>query len=230
MCGRFTLRTPAPDLIEHFGLGRIPPLPPRFNVAPTQSVAILRNDDAGQLECAQLRWGLIPNWTRDLAKTPTLINARSETVHEKPSFRSAFKLRRCLILADGFYEWQRAARGKKQPFYISLADQQPFAFAGLWESWQPQQAESDHDKIESCTILTTTANELLHELHDRMPVILSPTDNPVWLDADIQNREALEHLFEPYPSSEMTTWPVSTEVNNVRHDSPTCVERQQLLF
>src|SRR5215216_4713323 len=169
MCGRYTLRTPVDTLAEAFEIEEYPSsITPSYNIAPTQEVAaVVEEDEKRKLE--MLRWGLIPSWAKDPAIGNKMINARAETVAEKPSFRSAFKVRRCLILADGFYEWQKTDNGK-QPYYIKMQDGSPFAFAGLWEIWQ------NGEEIRSATIITTDANDLMNEIHHRMPVILPPED------------------------------------------------------
>ncbi|WP_392532425.1 SOS response-associated peptidase [Nostoc sp. C117] len=227
MCGRFTLNQSAEALVEVFGLHQVPDLAAQHNIAPTQMVAtVLQNPESEKREFKQLHWGLIPSWAKDPKMGAKLINARAETVAEKPAFRSAFKHRRCLVLADGFYEWQRQ-QGKKQPFYFRLQDGQPFAFAGLWERWrcprQPQGETPTNDEIISCTILTTAANELLQPIHERMPVILEPQDYDLWLDSQVQTPETLQQLLHPYPAPAMAAYPVSTLVNNSRHNSPECI-------
>lgn len=185
-------------------------------------------------EFQQLRWGLIPSWAKDIGIGAKLINARSETVAEKPAFRNAFKHRRCLIMADGFYEWQQqgktveslashSGKFKKQPFYFRLQDAQPFGFAGLWEQWESPEGK----KIASCTILTTVANELLQPIHDRMPVILSHQDYDLWLNPQVQTLESLHHILRPYPAVEMSAYPVSTVVNNPRYNSSECIKPYQ---
>ena len=224
MCGRFTLRTPADELARLFtdlhgpdlGLFR-----PRFNIAPTQNVLAVRaaSHAPGQsdhsCEFVTLRWGLVPSWSKSLTGLP-LFNVRSETVAEKPSFRTAFRRRRCLIPANGFYEWQVIGPKQKQPHYISVRTGQPFAFAGIWESWQPP----DGSRVESCTILTTTANAFMQPLHDRMPVILSPDEYAPWLDPELTDPEQLGPMLDQYPADEMTAYPVSSLVGSVRNDSP----------
>lgn len=217
MCGRYTLSTPVGALAEEFGLGgALPDLPASYNIAPTQEVpAILGNDGGRRLE--MLRWGLIPAWADDPGIGARMINARSETAAEKPSFRRAFRNRRCLIPADGFYEWQKAPGGK-QPYHIRMRDGRPFAFAGLWESWG-----RDGEEIRSCTILTTTANALVGEIHDRMPVILARDAYDVWLDPDSESDE-LAGLLAPYPDEEIEKYPVSRFVNSPRNNDPRCVE------
>ena len=170
MCGRYTLTVPVEILAEEFGVtGPLPEVPPSYNIAPTQEVAAVLTDD-GERRLEMLRWGLIPSWADDPGIGSRMINARSETVPEKPSFRRAFRERRCLILADGFYEWKRTNDGK-QPYYIRMEDGRPFAFAGLWESWR-----GGREEIRSCTILTTEASDRVSNIHHRMPVILAPED------------------------------------------------------
>ncbi len=219
MCGRFTLSTPTANLAKLFDLDSVPNLEPRYNIAPTQAVLAVRSTREGLgRELALMRWGLIPSWSKDPAIGSSLINARSETVAEKPSFRTAFKRRRCLIPADGFFEWQKQERAK-QPYFIGLADRQPFAFAGLWEHWEG----ADGSVLDTCTILTTTANATIRPLHDRMPVILDPADYTTWLDA-ATHPDYLFHLLHPYPAEAMITYPVSTLVNNVANDVPACIQ------
>jgi putative SOS response-associated peptidase YedK len=219
MCGRFTLNQPVEALAKIFDVQQLPDLPAEYNIAPTQKVAtVLQNPESKKREFQQLHWGLIPSWAKDPGIGAKTINARAETVAEKPAFRSAFKHRRCLVLADGFYEWQRQ-QGKKQPFYFRLQDGQPFAFAGLWERWQ----SPSNEEITSCTILTTAANELLQPIHERMPVILDPQDYDLWLDSQVQTPQTLQQLLRSYPAAAMTAYPVSTLVNNSRHNSPECI-------
>ncbi len=219
MCGRYTLSQQPETLAEIFALNTVPEIEPRYNIAPTQKVAVvLQTTDTDSRQLQRLRWGLIPSWAKDLSIGAKLINARSETVAEKPSFRSAFKHRRCLIVADGFYEWQRQER-KKQPFYFRLQDRQPFAFAGLWERWKSPEGE----EITSCTILTTQANELLQPIHDRMPVILQPSYYNLWLDPHSTSPEPLQQILNPYPTDAMTAYPVSTLVNSTANERPECI-------
>jgi putative SOS response-associated peptidase YedK len=219
MCGRYSITTPVEGLRRLFRfVGPIPNLPPRYNVAPTQQVPIVRlagND--GAREIAQVRWGLIPFWAKDAAIGSKMINARAEGIAEKPAFRAALKSRRCLVLADGFYEWQ-ATPGRKVPWRITLKDGEPFAFAGLWERWEKA---PDGVPVESCTIVTTSANPLLRPLHDRMPVILATDDYPAWLGEDAAR--AVTELLRPYPSGAMRAYRVSTAVNSVRNDGPECI-------
>lgn len=218
MCGRFTLRTPPNVVAMLFDLDSLPDLAPRYNVAPTQEVAVVRAQlDSKQRELVQMRWGLIPSWAKDESIGNRMINARSETAATKPSFRSAFRRRRCLIVADGFYEWQ-ATGGKKQPFYIRRPDEQPFGFAGLWDLWRHGGLE-----IASCTILTTNANNRLAALHDRMPVILDKADYGTWLDPDNDSVETLGELLQPADDDTLVAGPVSTLVNSPKNDTPECV-------
>src|SRR2546422_537263 len=193
MCGRFSLKTPVELLSELFQFPEIIPLKPRYNIAPSQDVAVVRRlpDDLDR-KLAMLRWGLIPAWAKDPAKARQPINAKSETVAELPTFRAAFRQRRCLIPSDGFYEWKQEG-GRKQPVYIRMKDREPFAFAGLWERWVGE----EDDFIESCTILTTEPNELLAQVHKRMPVILDPKDDDLWLDLDEHEVSRLKRLLHP---------------------------------
>ncbi|MBF2066291.1 MAG: SOS response-associated peptidase [Calothrix sp. C42_A2020_038] len=219
MCGRFTLTSSEQGLAEVFKIQDVLDLNPRYNIAPTQSVVtVLHHPETQKRMFNLLRWGLIPSWSKDPNIATKLINARSETVAEKPSFRSAFKKRRCLIVASGFYEWQHR-EGKKQPFYFQLEDKQPFGFAGLWEHW----LSPDGEEIDTCTILTTSANELMAPVHDRMPVILKPEDYDLWLDPQVQDPKMLQPLLQPFPTEAMTSHPVSTIVNSPRNDTPECV-------
>ncbi len=218
MCGRFTLNKTAEALASAFDVQEVPELEAQYNVAPTQMVGSVLYDQDRQREFKQLRWGLIPSWAKDPSMGAKLINARAETVAEKPAFRSAFKHRRCLVVADGFYEWQQQ-KAQKQPFYFRLKNEELFAFAGLWEAWKSPQGE----KITSCTILTTTANELVESVHHRMPVILQPQDYDLWLDPQSQSLEVVQELLHPYAATAMITYPVSTLVNNSRHNSSQCI-------
>lgn len=231
MCGRYSITSPVEALRQLFLFEELPNLQPRYNVAPTQEVPAVRlakpDDDGGdedrtqepQRSLVMLRWGLIPFWAKDAKIGYKTINARAETVAEKPAFREAFKKRRCLILADGFYEW-RGAKDAKQAFRVTLADGGPFAFAGLWESWRDKTAEQ---RIESCTIIVTDANDYLSAVHKRMPVILTPDDHAAWLDPTAEP-EALKALLRPLPSEAVTATPVSSHVNKVANDDPRCLE------
>jgi putative SOS response-associated peptidase YedK len=216
MCGRFTQRSPAKKVAEKFKVEAVPPLAERYNVAPAQAVLGVREASGGR-EATFLKWGLVPRWAKDPGIGNKLINARSETVAEKSSFREAFARRRCLVPLDGFFEWVR--RGdRKRPFYFHMRDGEPFAVAGLWEHW-----EGEGGPLETCTLLTTEANELLAPYHDRMPVILRPDDYDVWLDPGVRSPEMLTPLLRPYPHSEMSTYAVSVLVNSPSNDDPRCV-------
>jgi putative SOS response-associated peptidase YedK len=219
MCGRYTLRNPRRALDEI--LEQQPPLPlleARYNIAPSQTVPIVRAAQTG-LECALVKWGLIPSWATDAKIGYKLISARSETAASKPSFRAAFMARRCLIPVDGFYEW-KLIDGKKQPYLIGVGEGQPFAFAGLWETWL-----HEGKTIESCTILTTEANERLRPLHERMPVIVPKEDHGLWLDTSVKDAALLQPLLRPYPAESTSYYPVSPLVNSSRNDDPRFVER-----
>lgn len=227
MCGRYSLTQTQPKTLQAaFGLGddvtAVPSdLPPRYNIAPTQLVAVVVDEGKGQgRQLDAFRWGLIPSWAKDMRIGAKMINARAETVAEKPSFRAAFKRRRCLVLADGFYEW-RNTEGGKIPTYIYLRHQRPFAFAGLWETWY----DPAGNFVPSCTIITTTPNKLMAPIHNRMPVILPPEQYETWLNPQAQNRAELEALLQPYPAEAMTYHPVSTTVNSPANDGPACVEK-----
>ncbi len=216
MCGRFTLTATPEELADAFPQFSVPrQMSPHYNIAPTQPIAVVPNDGRGAVDF--FIWGLIPAWAKDPSVGSRLINARSETLAEKPSFRSAYKRRRCLVLADGFFEWQKipAQRGK-QPQYITLADRKPFAFAGLWEQW----SSPDGSEIKSATIITTTPNKLMAKFHDRMPVILAPENYARWLDPAERSPDALQDLLVPFPASRMAHYPVSTLVNSPGNDLP----------
>ncbi len=226
MCGRFTLTANPQTLTESFAGYTVPGnMSARYNIAPSQPVAVIANNNEKRIDF--FLWGLIPAWAKDLKIGNRLINARAETLAEKPSFKNAYKRRRCLILTDGFYEWQKQSGSKtKTPMYIRLASGRPFAFAGLWERWQ----SPDGSEILSCTIITTAPNELLKPIHNRMPVILPPDSYPAWLNPAEQQPADLSYLLKPYPAATMTAYPVSTLVNNPRHDAPECVVPLQRLL
>ena len=226
MCGRFTLVASPELLAELFDLAEAPPLAPRFNIAPTQPVGLVRVDPhLKTLAWALTYWGLIPSWSKDPSIGARLINARAETVAAKRYFGAAFRRRRCLIPASGFFEWQAQGKGK-QPFYIAPADGGIFAFAGLWEKW----TGPDGSELESATILTVEPNELMAPIHNRMPLILAPEDYGVWLGRGGDDTPAalaqLQHLFRPYLSAAMEAYPVYTYVNNARNEGPACIERR----
>lgn len=219
MCGRFTLITPGEELAEAFELPAAPTLAPRYNIAPTQPVAAVRlHPGTGARELVYFHWGLIPSWAKDISIGSRMINARAETVAEKPAYRAAFKYRRCLIPASGFYEWQKQ-NGYKQPYYIHHTEGGPLAFAGLWEHWQ----SPDGSEIESCTILTTKPNELVQPVHNRMPVILDADDYDVWLRSDGTQQDELQHLLRPAPPEILSAYPINTFVNRPTNEGPECI-------
>jgi len=219
MCGRFTLTASPDDLQAAFPDFAIPrQMAAHFNIAPTQPLAVVPNDGRNAVDF--FVWGLIPSWAKDPAIGSRMINARGETLAEKPSFRTAYKRRRCLVLADGFYEWVKVPGQKaKQPHYITLAGGQPFAFAGLWEQW----FSPDGSEIKSAAIITTQPNPLMAALHNRMPVILHPGDYARWLAPAERPPAQLDDLLVPFPAEEMAHYPVSTLVNNPRNDLPECI-------
>lgn len=221
MCGRFTLRTPAHQLVEPFGLTGVPDIPLRYNIAPSQPVPAVRTGTEGERELVFLHWGLVPSWSKDRTSSSHMINARAETVPDKPSFRAAWKRRRCLVLADGYYEWKKGGP-HKQPYWIHLRGGQPFGFGGLWESWTDP-ASPDGTPLQSCTIITTQANESTREIHDRMPVIVPAELYPQWLALTPLPEDLREVVLRPYPADEIVADPVSTYVNNPRHEGPECL-------
>ena len=222
MCGRYTAIQ-----LSLFGDDIDIPgnIPPRYNIAPTQDVAVITNTPAdGGRTVEFCRWGLIPSWVKDPKIGSRMINARSETLSEKPSFRNAYKRRRCLVLADGYYEWVGVSGQKtKQPVYIRFKSQSPFAFAGLWEEWFDKDID---ESIRSCTIITCPPNSMLERIHHRMPVILPADTHEQWLDPREQASETLQQLLQPYTGDEMEAYAVSTFVNSPRNDSPECIAPQ----
>jgi len=220
MCGRYTIRTSLQKIIEAMSpvLVRIDPqlFVPRYNVAPTQDVPVVRIAPEGR-ELTLLHWGLIPPWAKDRAVGNRMINARSETAAQKPAFRDAFKKRRCLLIADGFYEWMKTPDGK-QPYFIHLRDDSPFALAGVWERWS-----NDEQRIESCTLFTTEPNELMRPIHDRMPAIIGRADFQRWLDPKTDPDDAGK-LLKPFFAEQMEARPVSRRVNSAKTDDAQCIE------
>ncbi|WP_266079534.1 SOS response-associated peptidase [Haladaptatus caseinilyticus] len=210
MCGRLSLFAPETDLSERFDATPVRPLRPRYNVAPGQEHPVVRNDASDEMHFPT--WGLVPHWADEFGSGH--INARAETLAEKPSFRDAFRERRCLVLADGFYDWKKTATGK-QPYRMTRADAKPFAMAGLWEPWQNGASRA------SFTVVTTEPNDLVGEIHDRMPVILAPDEESRWLHGD---EDELRPLLDPFPGDEMRAYPVSKRVNSPKNDSPDLVE------
>jgi len=219
MCGRFTLTVDPAQLQDTFTDYNFPTqFAPRFNIAPTQPVLAIPND--GRNKADFFIWGLIPSWAKDPAIGNRLINARGETLAEKPSFRGSYKYKRCLIIADGFYEWKKQPGTKiKIPHFIHMKNRQPFAFAGLWDEWN----SPDGSQIRSCTIVTTEPNDFMAPIHNRMPVILPADAYAHWLDSAPQSRDKLQPLIKPYQFEEMSAYPVSTLVNNPKNDRAECV-------
>lgn len=220
MCGRFTLTVDTAQLQDAFpGLQVDKDIQPRYNIAPTQPVAVIPNNHPDKLE--YFTWGLIPSWAKDPEIGSRMINARADTLADKPSFRNAFKRRRCLIPATGFYEWRQIAGQKgKMPMYVQMEDQLPFAFAGLWELWNAP----DGGQILSCTIITTEPNELMKPIHNRMPVILPRDAYSTWLEPGEMKPADLMPLLKPFPETEMVAFPVSRAVNSPANEHPGCIE------
>lgn len=214
MCGRYSLTASLQELAQRFEFDREPEgFVPRYNVAPTQQVLTVIGGDARR--AGFMRWGLIPSWSKDGPSSRPLINARAETVAEKPAFRASLKKRRCLVLADGFYEWQKTGDAKR-PMRVIMRSREPFAFAGLWSNW----TDPEGNRIPSCTIITTAANDLLKPIHHRMPVILGEEAEDIWLDTALDDSDALTQLLEPYPDHPMEAFEVSKLVNSAANDVP----------
>jgi putative SOS response-associated peptidase YedK len=214
MCGRFQLK-PDQDWMEEFGVPEPPDLTPRYNIAPTQDIVAIRRDANGVRQAGLLRWGLVPSFAEDPAVGNKMINARSETVARKPAFREPFRKQRCLVPADGFYEWRRVGRAR-DPYLLKMRDGRTFAFASVWDRWG-----KGAGRIESCAILTTTANALVAPIHDRMPVMLDRADYALWLDPDASDEE-VQRILRPFPAEEMVAHPVSPRVNSTAVDDPEC--------
>lgn len=216
MCGRYMITSPLEAVRALFGVEEGLNLAPRYNVAPTQDVPVVRLGEDGQRHLAMLRWGLVPHWAKDLSIGSRMINARGESVAEKPAFRDSFKHRRCIVVADGFYEW-RSEDGRKQPYAIRRPDHGLFAMAGLWARW----SKGDGPPVETCTIVTTGANRRLSELHERMPVILDRDDHEEWLAGSPEEAQA---LIGPAPEDFFEFRPASPRVNSVRNDDPALLD------
>lgn len=220
MCGRIVLASSPRVLAEMFHLDVLPDLEARYNIAPMSDIpAVVPHPKGDGLEMRMMRWGLVPAWARDAGMGARMINARSETVAGKPAFRDAYRRRRCVIPADGFYEW-RKLEGRKQPYYFHRRDGRPLAFAGLWESW----TGPDGADLETCTILTTEANRVMQPVHHRMPVILPAKDRALWLDLAADHREALPALLRPGPDDLLAMHPVDSRVGSPRFDEPACLD------
>ena len=224
MCGRYTESKRTADVKLRIAFDRAQmELIPRFNIAPTQDAPVIVVQD-GEVLLKPMRWGLIPFWAKDPSIADRMINARAETVKEKPAFRTPFKRRRCLVIADSFYEWQKIPDARlKRPMRILLQDEGPFAFAGLWDSW----SGADGSPVESFTIITGLPNDVVAPIHNRMAVILPTAHHSQWLDPEFQDADRLQTLLVPYPATEMKTHPVSTRVNNPKFEDPRCIEQLQ---
>ena len=220
MCGRYTLTASAEELASHFWVDCPPAWRPRYNIAPSQPVpVVVASSGAAPAALRPMVWGLAPSWGKDPSIGVRLINARSETAAEKPAFRAALRRRRCVIPADGFYEWKRTASGK-QPYHVALKDRGLFGFAGLWETWHSPSGS----EVDGCTILTTTPNPCVAEIHDRMPVILNVDHYPAWMDLTVEDPVAVAFLLRPFPDECMTARRVGRAVNRVTNDVPSCLE------
>jgi len=217
MCGRYELHTHPAAIALAFGLAYPPEIRPRYNIAPMQQVPVVRLNAAGERELVQVRWGFVPRWAKDPSIGVKMINARGETVVTKASFQTAFRRHRCLLPADGFYEWQAQAKSPKQPMRVGMNDGSVFGLAGLYERWLSPEGEP----LDTCTILTTEANAQLKPLHDRMPLIVPPEAYEQWLDPSAPDAES---LIAPFSAQPMTYWPVSTRVNSVKNDDADCIE------
>jgi putative SOS response-associated peptidase YedK len=219
MCGRYTLKITPTELAAYFDLPEVPDLPPRYNIAPTQPIPMVRADGHQGRHLVMVRWGFVPAWAREMSGGAPLINARLESAHEKPTFRQSFRQRRCLIPADGLYEWQRESAAK-QPYVFQLPDGEPFAFAGLWDRWQ----SPDGQVIDSCAMLTTEANAVMTPIHHRVPVILERSAYEAWLDPAIHDPETLRGMLTPVVADRLIATPVSKKVNQVVNDDPSLLE------
>jgi putative SOS response-associated peptidase YedK len=223
MCGRFTLTATVEELIDRFDIEFFLEQEnylPNYNVAPSQSVlAVINNGSHNKM--GYLRWGLIPPWAKDMSIGHKMINARSETLMEKPSFRSAYKKKRCLIIADSFYEWKRLDDKKKIPMRIKMNNDGLFAMAGVWENWKSPEGQS----VFSCSVITTTPNKLVQGIHDRMPVILKPEDEKIWLDPRVNDPQLLNHLLVPFDEGLMEAYEVSSQVNSPKNNSIHLIEK-----
>jgi len=219
MCGRLTLTT-APEVVAAVFDVEVPRFTPRYNIAPTQPLAVVRTRGEPPVRVyTEMRWGLIPSWAKDRAIGNRMINARAETLEEKPAYRQAFRLRRCLVVADGFYEWQRTDQGKR-PYLIAAPDGAPFAIAGLWEIWR----DTDGQALVTCAVITTAANRMMAPLHDRMPVVLPKAAYGTWLDPDMNDSRVLSELLTPCAEDALTLRAVSSYVNDPKHEDARCIE------
>lgn len=219
MCGRFTSLLSPELLAAIYNVPAPSAIHPRYNIAPTQELLTVRQRSEGERILSTVKWGLVPHWAKDASAGSRMINARCETIHEKPSFRQAIRSRRCIVPASGFFEWLATPSGKI-PHYITMRDNSPFSFAGIWDSWRSENGED----LETCAILTTGANSLMAQIHDRMPVILHSGEFDLWLDRTVTDPLSLQRLYQPYPADLMQSWQVSTIVNSPTHDSPECLQ------
>jgi len=222
MCGRFVQYSLFQAIQQIFNIDKVSfEVTPNYNVAPTQEIlAVVSQDNENKLE--KLHWGLVPFWAKDISIGPGMINARAETISKKPAFRNAFKKRRCLIPANGFYEW-KGKKGNKQPYYVSVPSGEPFAFAGLWETWTDKES-GEESVYNSCTIITTSASDTIREIHHRMPVILDPKFHETWLNVEIQDPKKLEIILQKGLIDDMKYYPVSKLVNSVKNNDPNCIK------
>jgi len=220
VCGRYAFFSPAEAVRRVFGVKQTPRLEPRYNIAPSQRVPVVRQVAAGDRQLVMLHWGLIPSWARERSIGNRMINARGETLSERPAYRRAYRRRRCLVLADGWYEWQPGISGK-QPWFISARDREPLGLAGLWESWQDPAAG---EVIESCTIVTTGAAASIEDIHGRMPVVLPDEAFGPWLDPSEEDVAALARWLAPCDPARLVAWPVGRRVNDPRHEGPDLIE------
>jgi len=220
MCGRLVIYSPPERYAELFGVNPAYKLNPSYNIPPTTSIPACRVNTKGERELMLMRWGLVPRWSKGPDSHFSMFNARAETVHEKPAYRSAFKKQRCLIPADGFYEWTQA--NGKQPYFIHRRDNDPLVFAGLWEHWQ----DKEDNAIDSCTIIVTEANSLMQPVHDRMPVILNPEQFNAWLDPEYQAGDDLRDMLKPYTAGDLEIFAVSRDVNSPKNDGADLIKRR----
>ncbi|HEY9785719.1 MAG TPA: SOS response-associated peptidase [Candidatus Obscuribacterales bacterium] len=226
MCGRYTLHHSTNEIVERFHVQQVElDLIPRYNIAPSHLVAVIaqKDGDSPKRSLQAFKWGLVPFWVKDVQKHKPFINSRCETLAEKPSFKAALVRRRCIIPADGFFEWKTTPRGKV-PMYITLADGKPFALAGIWEEWK----SPDGTPLRTCSIITVPANELMAQIHDRMPAILAPEQEDVWLDPDLRDKDKILSMLAPYDPQQMVAHPVSTLVNSPGTDSVRCIEKMDM--
>jgi putative SOS response-associated peptidase YedK len=221
MCGRLVIYSPPERYAELFGITSSYQSSPRYNIPPSSSIPACRVNRKGERELSLMRWGLVPRWSKGPDSRYSMFNARAESVHEKPAYRTAFKKQRCLIPVDGFYEWTQ--NNGKQPYFIHRIDNDPLVLAGLWDHWQENKA----DAIDSCTIIVTGANTLMRSIHDRMPVILEPSQYDAWLDPTNQNSDELRVMLKPYGPADLESYVVSRDVNSPKNDRPDLIDKME---